>query len=678
MNHFNDIDFQPDDLQLNPNLLEYLKILSNQYPTIRSASTEIINLQAILNLPKGTEHFITDIHGEYEAFNHVIKNGSGVIRRKIDDLFESELSEAERRTLATLIYYPEQKLDLIQSTRNDLENWYKNTLHQLILLCRLLASKYTRSKVSKTIPEELSYIIEELLHENEHQQNKEQYYQEIIDTIISLDRADDFIIAISKIIQRLAVDQLHIIGDIYDRGPGAEIVMDTLMDFHSVDIQWGNHDVLWMGAAAGSQACIANVLRVTLRYGNLETLEEGYGISLLPLATFAMDVYQDDPCHKFIPKIPKSKNYTESDINLISKMHKAITIIQFKLEAEVIKRRDFQMEDRLLLDKINFKKGTVHINDQDYLLNDQSFPTINPDHPYRLTEEEKAVIDKLTATFLYSDKLQRHTNFLFSNGGMYLCYNSNLLFHGCIPMDKDGSFSEIVVNGSKHSGKALIDQIDKLCREGYYHKKDQQAKEYGMDLMWYLWCGADSPLYGKMKMASFERYFIDNKETHGEQKNPYYHFRDNYQTVVSILEEFGLHAERSHIINGHVPVKVKKGESPVKANGKLLVIDGGFSKAYQSQTGIAGYTLIFNSNGLLLVSHEPFESAEKAIIKETDIIPDKFVLEYTKIKKQVRETDIGKEVNQQIKWLRLLLQSYQLGYIKERKRVIKTSGARHL
>ncbi|WP_142413967.1 fructose-1,6-bisphosphatase [Hathewaya massiliensis] len=647
--------------------LKYLKLLSGQYPNIASACTEIINLQAILNLPKGTEHFLTDIHGEHEAFTHVLRNASGVIKRKINDIFGNSLRESEKKTLATLIYYPEQKLQIIKNSEVEMEDFYKVTLYQLIEICRNVSSKYTRSKVRKALPQDFSYIIEELLHEHETVKNKQEYYSQIIKTIIYIDRADEFIIAICKLIQRLVVDSLHILGDIYDRGPGPHIIMDALMKHHSVDIQWGNHDILWMGAAAGSEACIANVIRIAARYANLKTLEEGYGINLLPLATFAMDVYENDPCVAFMPKICGDEEvYREKDLKLISQMHKAISIIQFKLEGEIIKRRPhYDMHHRLCLNNIDYEKGTIKLYGKTYELLDTNFPTIDPKDPYKLTEEEKEIVEKFKFYFSNSEKLQKHISFLYAKGALYLKTNSNLLFHSCIPLNEDGSFKEVKVNGKVYKSKALLNRCDRLAREAYFNKKDPIKNLYGLDTMWYLWCGENSPLFGKDKMTTFERYFVKEKETHKEKKNPYFLLRDNEDLCNNILIEFGLDPKDSHIINGHVPVKTKKGESPIKANGKLLVIDGGFSKAYQPETGIAGYTLIYNSYGLILVSHEPFESIQKAIEEEKDILSSTIVLEANLERKRVEDTDKGKDIQQQITDLMMLLCAYRKGLIKE-------------
>ncbi|MFW2487483.1 fructose-1,6-bisphosphatase [Clostridium chromiireducens] len=650
--------------------LRYLKLLSNQYPTIADACTEVINLQAILNLPKGTEHFLSDIHGEYEPFIHVLKNASGVIKRKIDEIFGNTLSQRGRKSLATLIYYPEQKLEYAQKSEPNIEDWYKITLYRLIEICRYVSAKYTRSKVRKALPKDFAYIIEELLHEQPDKLDKEEYYNEIIKTIIRVGRANEFIIALSKLIQNLVIDRLHIIGDIFDRGPGPDIIMDTLINYHAVDIQWGNHDIVWMGAAAGSEACIATVIRTCARYANLSTIEDGYGINLLPLATFAIDFYSDDECGAFTPKIENGNDYTDKDLNLMAKMHKAISIVQFKLEGEIINRRPyFKMEDRLLLNNIDYKEGTINLGGKIYKLNDTNFPTINPANPYELIPEEKDLVEKLRSSFLNSEKLQKHVSFLFAKGSMYLKHNSNLLYHGCIPLNEDGSFKRVNIgaSGEEYSGKAYLDRLEILVREGYFYKNNPEAKLYGMDITWYLWNGVDSPLFGKDKMTTFERYFIDDEETHLEKKNYYFELEDNEKACNIIFEEFGLDPNDSHIINGHVPVKIKKGESPIKANGKLLVIDGGFSRAYQAQTGIAGYTLIYNSYGLLLVSHEPFESTQKAIEEEKDILSTTLVLEQQVERKRVGDTDIGEELKLQIKDLELLLDAYRKGIIKEQR-----------
>ncbi len=528
-----------------------------------------------------------------------------------------------------------------------------------------MSSKYTRSKVRKALPPAFAYIIEELLHENETTQNKHEYYQSIIDTIISTGRAPAFIAAMAELIQRLNIDHLHIIGDVYDRGPGAHIILDALLDYQSLDFQWGNHDILWMGAAAGSDACIASVIRISLRYSNMETLEGGYGIRMLPLATFAMSAYADDPCQQFRPK-PGDEEYTENEQILMGRMQKAISIIQLKLEAQVIRRRpEFEMDDRLLLDKIDYARGVIQLDGQEYPLNDSNFPTIDPADPYALTEEEQGVVDRLRLSFLENDKLQAHVALLFRKGSMYLAFNGNLLYHGCIPMDADGSFQVVTLDGQPVAGRSYLDRIDRLVRQGYF-SDDPAQRQFGRDMMWYLWAGPKSPLFGKRKMATFERYFIDDKATHVEERNAYYTFRDQEQTVRRIMEEFGMDPDTSHIINGHVPVKVRRGESPVKAGGKLLVIDGGFSRAYQRETGIAGYTLIFNSFGLLLAAHESFDSAQTLIESGTDMQSKTQILQANTRRIRVRDTDLGRDIQHQIDDLRALLDAYRAGVVKQR------------
>ena len=647
--------------------MKYLQLLSQNYSNINRASSEIVNLKAILNLPKGTEHFVSDIHGELESFRHVLKNASGVIKNHIDEIFGATLRGSEKKSLATLIYYPEQKLEQIAKVEPDMKDWYKITLHRLIHICKVVSSKYTRSKVRKALPHDFAYIIEELLHEDSIGSDKQMYYSEIINTIIELYQADRFIIALAHLIQRLSIDQLHVIGDIYDRGPKAAKIMDILSDYHSVDIQWGNHDVSWMGAAAGCQALICNVLRIQARYANLDTIEEDYGINLIPLATFAMEQYANDPCIHFEPKTIEGV-LSDKDFNMIAKMHKAIAIMQFKAEAKIIKRHpEFHMENRLLLDKIDFEKGTINIEGTAYKMNDMNFPTIDPQDPYAFTKEEEEVMAKIKSSFVNSEKLQVHTRLLFSKGSMYKIFNSNLLFHGCIPMNEDGTLKTVTLEGRHYIGKSYLDAVERSIREGYFNKAHTEAKREGMDLTWYLWCGEDSPLFGKKKMTTFERYFIDDKAAHLEAKNPYYNLRNDESVCETILSDFGLVPKDSHIINGHVPVKVKKGESPIKANGRLIVIDGGFAKAYQKETGIAGYTLIYNSHGLLLVSHEPFESTENAILQERDIFSSTVALQYSKERIRVKDTDIGKDIQRRINDLQKLLFAYRSGMIKEKE-----------
>ncbi|MDF2486817.1 MAG: fructose 1,6-bisphosphatase [Herbinix sp.] len=651
--------------------LRYLKLLSRQYPTIDEACTEVINLQAILNLPKGTEHFLSDIHGEDEAFSHVLRNASGVIKRKITDLYGKTLAQKDINSLATLIYYPNRKLELIRKEENNLNNWSRITLYRLIEICKYTSSKYTRSKVRKMLPKEFAYIIEELLHEQAGALDKEDYYNEIINTIINIDKADEFIIAISNLIQKLVIDRLHIIGDIYDRGPAAEKVMDILLHYHSVDIQWGNHDILWMGAALGNGACIATVTRMCACYSNLSTLEDGYGINLLPLATFAMEHYPADICDGFRPNSSINKVTAENEIRIISQMHKAIAIIQFKLEGLVIQSHpEFHMSNRLLLNKIDFKNNTISLDGDTYPLRCGHFPTIDPANPYKLIQEEVEVLEKLKDSFRKSEKLQSHMDFLLKKGGMYLSFNSNLLYHGCIPLNEDGSFAKFQFkdDGLEYSGKALLDRFDTLVREGYLNTNDTEKQKYSSDMMWYLWSGSLSPLYGKEKMTTFERYFIEDKVTHIESKNPYYEQINDEKVCHKILGEFGLDPVRSHIVNGHVPVITKKGESPIKAKGKLLVIDGGLSRAYQKKTGIAGYTLINNSYGLQLVSHSPFDNTEEAIQEELDIVSSTMVVENEVLRKHVGDTDIGAELKSSICDLEKLIEAYRKGRIKESRK----------
>ena len=645
----------------------YLKSLSKQFPTIADAATEIINLQAILSLPKGTEHFLTDIHGEWEQFNHVLKNGSGSVKRKIDEEFGNTLSVKDKRSLATLVYYPKEKLELIIQGEPDqeiLEDWYKITLHRLVALTKRVSSKYTRSKVRKALPPDFSYVIEELITEKEEVQDKELYYNEIIHTIIRIGRAPQCIAALCNLIQRLVVDHLHIVGDIYDRGAGPHIIMDTLSQYHSVDIQWGNHDIVWMGAASGQTACIASVIRVSARYGNLDILEEGYGINLIPLATFALKTYADTDCSLFTIKY--GADYDTRDMQLDMKMHKAIAIIQLKLEGQLVKSHpEFEMDDRLLLDKVDFENGTVCIGGKTYPMKDTDFPTVDPKDPYRLTEEEALVVERLRHAFTHCEKLQRHVRFLFSKGSLYKVHNSNLLYHGCVPMDAEGNFKEVNVYGKRYSGKALYDALETYARKGYY-SKNREERQKGRDIMWYIWTGPNSPVFGKDKMATFERYFIDAPETHKETKNAYYQLLDDEEVINRILREFGLDESHSHIVNGHVPVEIKKGQTPIKCGGKLLIIDGGFSKAYQSKTGIAGYTLVANSHGLNLVEHRPFESAEKAIREETDIVSDTIIVETASHRLHVADTDVGTELKENIAHLEALLEAYMDGSMIEK------------
>ena len=658
--------YEVSDEYLNSQL-KYLKLLSRKYSSVSEASAEIINLKAILNLPKGTEHFLSDIHGEYEPFVHVLKNASGVVKRKIEELFGNSMIESERRRLATIVYYPEQKLDLIEKeeTQEEIEDFYRITIYRLIELLRYASSKYTRSKVRKFLPEDFRYIIEELLHPDSTSPHKDEYYKSIVDNIIEIDRARVFIIEVSKAIQKLVIDRLHIVGDIYDRGPRPDIIMDTLINYHNVDIQWGNHDILWMGAAAGQKVCVANAIRISARYANLDIVEDIYGINILPLATFALEAYKEDPCTEFMPKISDDEAST-TERSLIAKMHKAISIIQFKLEAEIIKRRpEFEMDHRLLLDKVNYEEGTIELKGKTYKLKDNNFPTIDPKDPYKLTPREEMVIEKLATSFENSDKLQKHVEFLFSKGSIYLKTNGNLLVHGCVPLTEDGDFMSMKIDNKSYKGKELMDKMESYMRKGYFLDKKNSEKEYGKDMMWYLWTGKCSSLFGKDDMTTYERYFIAEKETHKENKNPYYTLREEDEVLKKIFDEFDLDFESGHIINGHVPVKSKNGESPAKAGGRILAIDGGFSRAYQGKTGIAGYTLIYNSQMMQLVSHEPFSSAEDAIINENDILSTSIIVERRAERMFVRDTYDGMKIQQEINDLKLLLLAYKKGLIKE-------------
>lgn len=645
----------------------YLERLSDLYPTIASASTEIINLQAILNLPKGTEHFLTDIHGEYEAFSHVLKNGSGAVRKKIDEVFGNTMSARDKKTLATLIYYPKAKMDIIKQSETNMEDWYRVHLYLLIEVSKRAASKYTRSKVRKALPKDFAYVIEELITEKAEVRDKESYYNEIISTIIRIGRAENFIIAISELIQRLVVDHLHIVGDIYDRGPGPHIIMDKLMAYHSVDIQWGNHDVVWMGAAAGQRGCIVNVIRICARYGNLDILEDGYGINLLPLATYAMRVYGDDPCFCFKLKGATDTAATDSEeMQMNLRIHKAISVLQFKIEGQIIQRRpEFHLEERAMLHRINYEKGTITLEGKEYPLSDTNFPTIDPEDPYRLTPEEEEIMNRLEHAFANCEKLQQHMRFLLTKGGLYKVYNDNLLYHGCVPLNEDGSLKDVEIYGKAYRGRELYDVLDSYVRKGFF-ALDENERQAGKDIMWFIWLHPDSPLFGKNKMATFERCFLADSETHVEKKNPYYFLIENEKVIDGILREFGLDPEKAHIVNGHVPVKRKDGESPIKCGGKVMVIDGGFSKAYQKETGIAGYTLIYNSYGLRLVAHEPFESTEAAIAKENDIHSETTVVQRVYDRYLVGDTDAGRELREQIADLERLLAAYRNGEITEK------------
>ena len=651
-------------MQTHP--LKYLQLLSEKYPSIQAASTAIINFSALLQLPKGTEHFLSDIHGEHEAFQHVVRNGAGSILRKIDEMFSNSMSKSERRNLATLIYYPEMKAPLMLNSVPDKDEWSRLALVRLVKFSRRLSSKYRREAIRKFLPPAVSETIEELLYDQEGVEHKAAYYQSQIDTIVSTGSALTFITCLAELIRHLAVERLHVIGDIYDRGPGAHIILDMLMEHPQVDIQWGNHDILWMGAAAGSEACIANVIRASLRYGNMETLENGYGISILPLASFALETYKDDPCEQFIPKVSADSGFTAQEVRLMAQMQKAMAIIQFKVEAQVIKRRPhYQMDDRLLLDKIDYERGVIKLNGTEYPLLDTFFPTIDPKNPEVLTAEEQAVMERLVLSFTNSKKLQQHVRYLFSTGSIYLAHDGNLLYHGCIAMNDDSEFRAFNVDGKSFAGKAFLDRVDRLARQGYFATDNPEQKRYGMDVMWFLWCAPMSPLFGKEKMTTFERYFIADKATHAEKRNAYYALRDTEDAARKILKEFGLDPDTGRIVNGHVPVKVVKGERPIKANGRLIVIDGGFSRAYQKQTGIAGYTLISNSRGLLLAAHQPFESTQKAVSEELDIDSEMEVIHSHPFRMRVRDTDRGREIQAQIDELQALLHAYREGLIKE-------------
>ncbi len=647
--------------------MRYLQLLSQSFPTVADASTEIINLQAILNLPKGTEHFLADVHGEHEAFQHVLKNASGNIKRKINELFGNELRESEKRELCTLIYYPEEKLELVKENEKELNDWYHITIHQLVKVCRDISSKYTRSKVRKSLPSDFSYIIQELLHERTDNLNKTAYVSAIINTIISTGRGDDFIIAIANVIQRLAIDQLHILGDIYDRGPGAHIILDTLEHYHSWDIQWGNHDMVWIGACAGNDACICNVIRMCLRYANLGTLEEGYGINLMPLATFAIDKYDGDPCEEFRPKITQeSALLDEKTHRLIAQMHKAITVIQFKVEAKLIaKHKEWEMDDRMLLKAIDYDKGTVAIDGKEYKMKSCRFPTIDPSNPNELTKEEKVLMDKLHRSFVGCEKLHRHIRLLLSHGCMYAVVNNNLLYHASVPLNEDGSLKQVKLRGKTYCGEELLHKSGMLVRTAFQSASDMTEKKYAIDYFLYLWCGKDSPLFDKAKMATFERYLLTDKEPQKEEKGYYYKLRDNEEICDKILDAFNVKGPNRHIINGHVPVHVVSGENPIKANGKLLVIDGGFSQAYHKETGIAGYTLVYHSRSLELVQHEPFTSAADAVQTGSDIKSTTHLVELSAHRMLVADTDKGAELREQIARLEELLYAYRNGIIKE-------------
>lgn len=641
----------------------YLELLSRSFPTADKASAEVINLSAILNLPKGTEFFASDIHGEYEAFSHILRNGSGSIRLKIDDVFGDSLNRDEKRSLATLIYYPREKTELVLSQVDDAEEWYAVMLPRLVAVCKRAAQKYTRSRVRKALPRDFAYIIEELMTENRHGVDKQAYYAAIIDAVIRADRGAALVEALAQLIQCLAIDRLHIVGDIYDRGPYPHVIMDALMEHHSLDIQWGNHDIVWMGAALGQRGCIAHVVRNCARYGNLSILEDAYGINILPLASFALDAYRDDPCVAFGLKGNPDLPPQELEMNV--KIQKAMAIIQFKAEGKLIDENPgFDLEDRKLLDKVDYERGTVMLDGVEYELTDTVFPTVDPADPYRLTPEEEDVVQRLEQAFTGCEKLQRHMRFFLDAGSLYKVCNGNLLFHACVPLNADGSLMETDVFGEAYKGRALYDVMERYVRAAFDDADPELAKR-GRDLLWYMWLGEGSPLFAKSKMATFELYLIAEKEARKEVKNPFYTYLDDERVMAGIFEDFEMDPETSRIVCGHVPVKVKDGEDPVKCKGRVLTIDGGFSKAYQPTTGIAGYTLISNSYGFVLAAHEPLESMRAAVVNELDIHSSRKVVERVEKRTLVADTDTGAELKQQVVDLEELLEAYRTGEIAE-------------
>lgn len=645
----------------------YLRLLAEKFPNISSAATEIVNLQAILSLPKGTEHFLSDLHGENVAFSHVIKNASGVIRRKVDDIFGMTLRQQDRDALCSLIYYPQEKLDQIRDKVQDIDDWYRTTLFRIVAVARVVAVKYTHSKVRKSLPPEFAYVIEELLYESQTDEDKHSYYASLIDSIVDIGRSEEFIIAISRLIHRLAIDTLHIVGDVYDRGPGACDIMEELCEYHDFDIQWGNHDVSWMGAAMGNLALIANVVRISIRYANVETLEEGYSINLLPLATFAIDHYGDDPCEIFSVKDFEDNSRMSRSKQLMAKMHKAISIIQFKLEGQIIERNpEYKMDSRRLLCDIDYSIGTIDIGGKTYELHDKRFPTIDPSDPFRLSAEEEMLMSQLHHSFTHSEKLQKHLRCFIHHGSLFLVRNNCLLYHAAIPLNDDGSFREVRIEGVTYKGRALMERIDELVRTAYFAPINSHDRNVAVDYMWYLWCGPDSPLYNKDKMTTFERYFVNNADLNKEVKGAYYELANNADTCDAIMREFGLDPDKSRIINGHTPVRTTHGESPFRAGGKRLVIDGGFSKPYHETTGIAGYTLIYNSHGLQLVEHAAFENKDKAVEMGSDIRNRVQIEEFKYHRMLVRDTDRGRELQQQVDNLSHLVEAYRSGIIKEK------------
>ncbi len=650
-----------------PEELRYLRLLSKQYPNIQTASTEIIRLRTILNLPKETEHFMSDIHGEYEAFLHILNSCSGEVRSKIDEHFGSSLTLGEKNDLATLVHYPKAKLSLAAGQHGNLEDWYTVMLHRLVQLCRYVAIKHSRKKVRSYMPEEYVEIMDELIHIRDEDGSKREHYEYLIRSIIEVGQAADVIQAICHVIKALTCDRLHIVGDIFDRGPRADIVMDSLMACQNVDIQWGNHDVLWMGAAAGSRTLVATVLSNSIRYNNLDVIETGYGISLRPLSVFANEVYKHHDVDCFHVKLTgAAEQYSEKDKLLSARMYKAITMILFKLEGQKILRRpEYGMEDRLLLDRIDYDKHTINIGGVEYPLKDWDFPTVDPGNPYALTAEESQVIDQLTNSFRHSDKLQKHVRFLYSKGGLYKVHNGNLLFHGCIPMTEGGELLSFTVGGQACKGRQFLDYAEKTARKAYYDKMGTEEREFGMDFLWWLWAGRNSPIFGRDRMTTFERRFIAEESTWVEPKNAYYSYYQDPVVCDMLLREFGLEGTHSHIINGHVPVKVRKGESPIKGGGKLIVIDGGFSKAYQPTSGIAGYTLIFSSRHFRIVSHQPFEGKEDAIRNNRDIASDSYIFERLEHRMKVSETDEGRALQDKVDTLTRLLAAYRTGAVAE-------------
>ncbi|MCF8887125.1 fructose-1,6-bisphosphatase [Priestia megaterium] len=631
---------------------KYLDLLAQKYDTEEKVVTEIINLEAILHLPKGTEHFVSDLHGEYQAFQHVLRNGSGNVKEKIKDLFKNVLSDKEINEFATLVYYPEEKLPLIKAqfrNKKELYQWYTEIIDRMLNLISYASSKYTRSKLRKALPSQFVYIIEELLYKTDEFTNKEQYYTKIVQQIISLGQADKLIIGLAYTTQRLVVDHLHVVGDIYDRGPEPDKIMDTLINYHSVDIQWGNHDVLWLGAFAGSKVCLANIIRICARYDNLDIIEDVYGINLRPLLNLAEKYYDDNPA--FRPKVSSSDKLSDHERLQITKIHQAIAMIQFKLESPIIKRRPFfNMSERLLLEKIDYDKNEITIYGNTYQLENSCFATINPAQPDQLLEEEEQVMERLLLSVQHSEKLARHMKFLMKKGSLYLKYNGNLLIHGCIPLDEQGNMEKMTIEDKTYAGRNLLDVFEHYLQEAFAHP--EETDDLATDMVWYLWTGEYSSLFGKRAMTTFERYFISDKTTHKEKKNPYYYLRENEEVCRNILEEFKLNPDHGHIINGHTPVKEIEGENPVKANGKMIVIDGGFSKAYQSTTGIAGYTLLYNSYGMQLVAHKHFNSKEEILLEGTDVLSVKRLVDKELERKMVLETNVGEELLKEISILK--------------------------